>query len=79
MLTQTELVSQIDPADNFSGQIKIDVTAITTEGNNPLAGKDTARSVTEEIVIDVNPVADAGSFTVNRINILRTMRERKTP
>ncbi|EMD1176778.1 retention module-containing protein [Vibrio harveyi] len=60
---------QVDPADNFSGQIKIDVTAITTEGNNPLAGKDTARSVTEEIVIDVNPVADAGSFTVNRINI----------
>ncbi|ELV8771524.1 retention module-containing protein [Vibrio harveyi] len=60
---------QVDPTDNFSGQIKIDVTAITTEGNNPLAGKDTARSVTEEIVIDVNPVADAGSFTVNRINI----------
>ncbi|CAM2780587.1 Serralysin G [Vibrio mytili] len=60
---------QIDPIDNFSGEIKIDVTAITTEQNNPLVGKETARSVTEEIVIDVKPDADPGSFTVNRINV----------
>ncbi|MDG2855705.1 hypothetical protein P7M29_26150, partial [Vibrio parahaemolyticus] len=51
------------------GEIRIDVTAITTENNNPLLGKDTARSETETIIIDVNPVADKGSFTVNRINV----------
>ncbi|KOF24725.1 RTX toxins-related Ca2+-binding protein [Vibrio alginolyticus] len=60
---------QVDPIDNFSGEIRIDVTAITTEHNNPLLGKDTARSETETIIIDVNPVADKGSFTVNRINV----------
>ncbi|AVF61673.1 retention module-containing protein [Vibrio diabolicus] len=60
---------QIDSIDNFSGEIKIDVTAITTENNNPLSGKETARSETETIIIDVNPIADPGSFTVNRINV----------
>ncbi|ELB2935055.1 retention module-containing protein [Vibrio alginolyticus] len=60
---------QVDPIDNFSGEIRIDVTAITTENNNPLLGKDTARSETETIIIDVNPVADKSSFTVNRINV----------
>ncbi|NNN58095.1 retention module-containing protein [Vibrio sp. 1-2 (7-a)] len=60
---------QIDAIDNFSGEIKIDVTAITTENNNPLSGKETARSETETIIIDVNPIADPGSFTVNRINV----------
>ncbi|WP_395354985.1 retention module-containing protein [Vibrio sp. D3] len=60
---------QIDPIDNFSGEIKIDVTAITTENNNPLSGKETARSETETIIIEVNPIADPGSFTVNRINV----------
>ncbi|MGI3104160.1 retention module-containing protein [Vibrio alginolyticus] len=60
---------QVDPIDNFSGEIRIDVTAITTENNNPLLGKDTARSETETIIIDVNPIADKGSFTVNRINV----------
>ncbi|NOJ18755.1 retention module-containing protein [Vibrio jasicida] len=60
---------EVDPSEHFSGQIKLDVTAITTEGTNPLTGKETARSDTEEIVIDVNPIADEGSFTVHRINI----------
>ncbi|MFM2625396.1 retention module-containing protein [Vibrio owensii] len=60
---------EVDPSEHFSGQIKLDVTAITTESNNPLTGKETARSETEEIVIDVNPVADQADFVVNRINI----------
>ncbi|KIP66389.1 hypothetical protein SN11_22225 [Vibrio harveyi] len=60
---------EVAPSEHFSGQIKLDVTAITTEGTNPLTGKETARSETEEIVIDVNPIADEGSFTVHRINI----------
>ncbi|MET2949388.1 retention module-containing protein [Vibrio owensii] len=60
---------EVDPSEHFSGQIKLDVTAITTESTNPLTGKETARSETEEIVIDVNPVADQADFVVNRINI----------
>ncbi|WP_104025815.1 retention module-containing protein [Vibrio hyugaensis] len=60
---------EVDPSEHFSGQIKLDVTAITTEDTNPLTGKETARSDTEEIVIDVNPVADQANFVVNRINI----------
>ncbi|GFK32189.1 Poly(beta-D-mannuronate) C5 epimerase 2 [Vibrio cholerae] len=60
---------QVDPADNFAGQIKLDVTAITKEPTNYVAGKQTAQSETKEIVIDVAPEADRGSFTVNRISI----------
>ncbi|MCC4225255.1 retention module-containing protein [Vibrio campbellii] len=60
---------EVDPSEHFSGQIKLDVTAITTESTNPLTGKETARSETEEIVIDVSPVADQADFVVNRINI----------
>ncbi|MCD6642427.1 retention module-containing protein [Vibrio cholerae] len=60
---------QVDPADNFAGQIKLDVTAITKESTNYVAGKQTAQSETKEIVIDVAPEADRGSFTVNRISI----------
>ncbi|PQJ42940.1 adhesin [Vibrio campbellii] len=60
---------EVDPSGHFSGQIKLDVTAITTESTNPLTGKETARSATEEIVIDVSPVADQADFVVNRINI----------
>ncbi|MGR5163188.1 retention module-containing protein [Vibrio owensii] len=60
---------EVDPSEHFSGQIKLDVTAITTESTNPLTGKETARSETEEIVINVNPVADQADFVVNRINI----------
>ena len=60
---------EVDPSEHFSGQIKLDVTAITTESTNPLTGKETARSETEEIVIDVSPVADQTDFVVNRIDI----------
>ncbi|WP_336933306.1 retention module-containing protein [Vibrio cholerae] len=60
---------QVDPADNFAGQIKLDVTAITKESTNYVADKQTAQSETKEIVIDVAPEADRGSFTVNRISI----------
>ncbi|OEE47821.1 retention module-containing protein [Vibrio anguillarum] len=60
---------QVDPNDNFSGQIKLDITAITTEQNNAHVGKESARSETKEIVIDVSPVADMGSFSVNRVNV----------
>ncbi|MGL5653947.1 MAG: hypothetical protein ACRDC5_05795, partial [Vibrio sp.] len=60
---------QVDPSDNFSGQIKLDVTAISQELTNFVTGKQTAQSETKQIVIDVAPDADRGSFTVNRISI----------
>ncbi|CAE6927642.1 COG2931 [Vibrio sp. B1REV9] len=60
---------EVDPIDNFSGSITLNITAITTERENALSGKQTARSETQEIVIDVQPVADEGAFSVNRINI----------
>ncbi|HGH6015794.1 TPA: retention module-containing protein [Vibrio mimicus] len=60
---------QVDPADNFAGQIKLDVTAITKESSNYVTGKQTAQSETKEIVIDVTPEADRGRFAVNRIAI----------
>ncbi len=60
---------QVNPIDNFSGTIRIDAVAITTESSNALSGKDTAESVTQELVFDVRPDADLGSFSVNRISI----------
>ncbi|BBM66553.1 hypothetical protein VA249_31990 [Vibrio alfacsensis] len=60
---------EVDPIDNFSGSITLNITAITTERENALSGKQTVRSETQEIVIDVQPVADEGAFSVNRINI----------
>ncbi|MGL4223886.1 MAG: DUF5801 repeats-in-toxin domain-containing protein [Vibrio sp.] len=60
---------QVDPSDNFSGQIKLDVTAISQELTNFVTGKQTAQSETKQIAIDVAPDADRGSFTVNRISI----------
>ncbi|MDE1222273.1 retention module-containing protein [Vibrio aestuarianus] len=60
---------QVDPNDNFGGQIRLDITAITTEQSNAFIGKESARSETKEIIIDVTPDADMGSFSVNRINI----------
>ncbi|MDR9829396.1 cadherin-like domain-containing protein [Vibrio sp. FNV 38] len=60
---------EVDPVDHFSGQIKLDVTAIAEESTNAVAGKETKESEVREIVIDVRPVADAGAFAVNRIKI----------
>ncbi|WP_171375506.1 DUF5801 repeats-in-toxin domain-containing protein, partial [Vibrio aestuarianus] len=60
---------QVDPNDNFGGQIRLGITAITTEQSNAFIGKESARSETKEIIIDVTPDADMGSFSVNRINI----------
>ncbi|GAB2640324.1 T1SS-143 repeat domain-containing protein [Vibrio panuliri] len=60
---------QVNPIDHFSGAITFDVYALTEEGDNPLAGKNTAESVKQELVINVAPQADQGTFSVNRITI----------
>ncbi|HIF9070233.1 TPA: retention module-containing protein [Photobacterium damselae] len=54
---------EVDPADNFSGDIKLDVYAQSEEKDN----HDTADSDHKEIIINVNPVADDGVLKVSRI------------
>ncbi|MEC7941300.1 MAG: retention module-containing protein [Pseudomonadota bacterium] len=67
----------VNPMDNFSGQIEFKATAITEETLNPYddaanggaKDKTTARSVEQNIIIDVTADADPGWFSVNRISI----------
>ncbi|MGF1839615.1 cadherin-like domain-containing protein, partial [Vibrio atlanticus] len=67
----------VNPIDNFSGQIKFKATAVTEETLNPYEDtanggandKTEARSVEQNIIIDVTADADAGKFSVNRIQI----------
>ncbi|HIF9181107.1 TPA: DUF5801 repeats-in-toxin domain-containing protein [Photobacterium damselae] len=54
---------QVDPADNFSGDIKLDVYAQSEEKDN----HDTADSDHKEIIINVNPDADNGVLKVSRV------------
>ncbi|WP_083627145.1 retention module-containing protein [Vibrio ponticus] len=60
---------QVNPVDHFAGAITFDVYAVTTEGINPLTGKNSAESAVQELVINVAPSADQGSFSVSRITI----------
>ncbi|MFA0090316.1 retention module-containing protein [Vibrio sp. 10N.261.49.A11] len=67
----------VNPIDNFSGQIEFKATAVTEETLNPYEDtanggandKTEARSVEQNIIIDVTADADAGKFSVNRIQI----------
>ncbi|MFA0010503.1 cadherin-like domain-containing protein [Vibrio sp. 10N.261.46.E12] len=66
----------VNPIDNFSGQIEFKATAITEETRNPYddsanggVDKTTARSVEQNIIIDVTADADPGKFSVSRIKI----------
>ncbi|WP_135382856.1 retention module-containing protein [Vibrio tasmaniensis] len=67
----------VNPIDHFSGQIEFEATAVTEETLNPYEDtanggandKTKARSVEQNIIIDVTADADAGKFSVNRIQI----------
>ncbi|WP_407830031.1 T1SS-143 repeat domain-containing protein [Vibrio splendidus] len=67
----------VNPIDNFSGQIEFEATAVTEETLNPYEDtakggandKTEARSVEQNIIIDVTAGADPGKFSVNRIQI----------
>ncbi len=48
----------IKPDANYSGDIKLDIYATSTESGNVVDGKGTADSDHQEIVINVDPVAD---------------------
>ncbi|MFM5859169.1 retention module-containing protein [Aeromonas veronii] len=55
------------PGKDFSGDIKLSVTPISTE-NNPIAqGQGTAQGDKIDLVINVNPVADDAKLTVRDI------------
>ncbi|WP_299689035.1 retention module-containing protein [uncultured Vibrio sp.] len=78
LITESEINSTVvNPIDNFSGQIEFIATVITEEVLNPYEDADnggvndktTARSVEQNIIIDVTADADPGKFSVNRIQI----------
>ncbi|WP_162808217.1 retention module-containing protein [Vibrio splendidus] len=78
IITSSDINSTVvNPIDNFSGQIEFKATAITEETRNPYDDaanggandKTTARSVEQNIIIDVTADADPGKFSVSRIQI----------
>ncbi|MEH8121467.1 retention module-containing protein [Aeromonas veronii] len=55
------------PAKDFSGDIKLSVTPISTEQNPIAPGQGTAQGDRIELVINVNPVADDAKLTIRDI------------
>ncbi|OEC40866.1 retention module-containing protein [Aeromonas sp. DNP9] len=55
------------PAKDFSGDIKLSVTPISTEQNPIAPGQGTAQGDKIELVINVNPVADDAKLTIRGI------------
>ncbi|MBL0597463.1 retention module-containing protein [Aeromonas jandaei] len=55
------------PAKDFSGDIKLSVTPISTEQNPIALGQGTAQGDKIELVINVNPLADDAKLTVRDI------------
>ena len=60
---------ELKPREHFSGAIKFETTAITTETTNAVSGKETAESDIKVLVFNVTPKEDESSFSVNRISI----------
>jgi large repetitive protein len=58
---------QVNPNDNFSGDINLRVIAQSEEQAVFVAGQQTADSVVRDIVINVNPIADETVLKVTRI------------
>lgn len=58
---------EIDPIDNFSGDIRLNITAQSSELGHFVPGAETAQ-ITEEILINVLPVADDAQLKVSRLN-----------
>ncbi|WP_438405727.1 hypothetical protein, partial [Aeromonas hydrophila] len=55
------------PGEDFSGDIKLSVTPISTEKNPIAQGQGTAQGDKIDLVINVNPVADDAKLTVRDI------------
>ncbi|MGR5063757.1 retention module-containing protein [Photobacterium sp. DNB22_13_2] len=60
---------EIDPIDNFSGDIRLNLTAQSTELGHFVPGSETAQ-ITEEILVNVLPVADDAQLKVSRVESL---------
>ncbi|MCQ1058698.1 retention module-containing protein [Photobacterium sp. ZSDE20] len=60
---------EIDPIDNFSGDIRLNLTAQSTELGHFVPGSETAQ-ITEEILLNVLPVADDAQLKVSRVESL---------
>ncbi|EAS66397.1 hypothetical protein VAS14_13809 [Photobacterium angustum S14] len=58
---------EVNPVDNFSGDIKLSITAESKELDNFANGHQFAESEAKEIVINVNPIADDGTLKVTRV------------
>ncbi|WP_272158856.1 retention module-containing protein [Vibrio algivorus] len=56
---------EVDPADNWSGEMKIDAWGTSTESGDTVDGKETADSSHQTIIIDVTPDADEVSMSTN--------------
>ncbi|PSU35614.1 retention module-containing protein [Photobacterium lutimaris] len=59
----------IDPIDNFSGDIRLNLTAQSTELGHFVPGSETAQ-ITEEILVNVLPVADDAQLKISRVESL---------
>jgi large repetitive protein len=57
---------QVDPAQDFSGVIRLEAIAVSKEGTNFVSGMQYAQSAPIELVIDVAPVADPIKLTITK-------------
>ncbi|WP_345843390.1 M10 family metallopeptidase C-terminal domain-containing protein [Shewanella algae] len=57
----------VDPKANYAGDIRVEITAQSQEQGNAVAGKETADSSVQTLVINVLPDADAAELKLRRI------------
>ncbi|ODA22827.1 retention module-containing protein [Photobacterium damselae] len=60
----------VNPNDQFSGDIKLEVVAESKEKHVYVSGQRTADSIVKEIVINVEPIADSTTLKVTRVESL---------
>ncbi|PSX33442.1 hcalcium-binding protein [Photobacterium kishitanii] len=58
---------EVNPVDNFSGDIKLTIQAQSKEKKNFVDGHQTADSAEKTVIINVNPDADDGVLKVTRV------------
>ncbi|PSV79411.1 T1SS-143 repeat domain-containing protein, partial [Photobacterium iliopiscarium] len=67
-VTVSQMASvEVNPVDNFSGDIKLTIQAQSKENSNFVDGHQFADSAEKTIIINVNPDADDGVLKVTRI------------
>ncbi|PSV98562.1 hcalcium-binding protein, partial [Photobacterium aquimaris] len=67
-VTANQMASvEINPVDNFSGDIELTIQAQSKENNNFVTGHQTADSEVKTVIINVSPVADDAVLKVTRV------------